>query len=99
MTIDEAIRMEETIVKDNERYVNLTRSNYAMPGTDKRKKEEKRVGECEEVIEEHRQLAEWLKELKEIKDVINAEGTWITDEDGDIMHVYLYEDFKEWQEE
>ena len=55
MTIDEAIRRCEEIVKENQRRADTL--SYDQPLLD-----------CVKCAEEHRQLAEWLKLLKRILD-------------------------------
>lgn len=58
MTIDEAIRHAEEVAE-----------NYEFISKDKETTEITKKG-CAECAEEHRQLAEWLRELKEAKKFI-----------------------------
>jgi hypothetical protein len=59
MAIDEAIKHAEEVVKGND---NLAEFYYKEPGRNKA------LGDsCRECAEEHRQLAEWLKELKQLR--------------------------------
>lgn len=58
-TLDEAIKHEEKIVADNEKFCKVAPNNCA---------------EAYHCAEEHRQLAEWLKELKELKQTNTAES-------------------------
>lgn len=53
MTLDEAIKHCEEVAEANEKMV-----EYDLAYTDEQKEE------CRECAEEHRQLAEWLRELK-----------------------------------
>ena len=63
MTIDEAIIHAEEIAEINENIAYNTDSENWMD-----------IAQCEKCAEEHRQLAEWLKELKKHQ--------WISVEDG-----------------
>ena len=62
MTLDEAIKHCEEVVEDYERHLKV----YENMDEDRPlfKEEE---NECKECASEHRQLAEWLKELKELR--------------------------------
>ena len=59
MTLDEAIKHAEEVIQikseDFEEYRKNDENNYI-------------IEKCAECIEEHRQLAEWLKELKQLKE-------------------------------
>ena len=55
MTLNEAIKHCEEVVKECERHI------YRYPD---------QLAYAEKCVEEHRQLAEWLKELKIIHDLI-----------------------------
>lgn len=61
-SLDEAIKHCEEVAEENEFDVKI----FSMPGESKIREE------CLECAEEHRQLAEWLKELKAYK--ANREG-------------------------
>lgn len=60
MTLDEAIKNEEEVVEGNE---HLAEFYYKEPGRNTALGDD-----CRELAEEHRQLAEWLKELKKYKE-------------------------------
>ena len=62
MTLDEAIKHAEEVAyqKDLESGFDTDNERYAM--TDKER------ADCKECAAEHRQLAEWLKELKQLKE-------------------------------
>ena len=58
MTIDEAIKHCEEVAQEKDKSVELYKAVKATEGL---------IVKCETCAEEHRQLAEWLKELKEYK--------------------------------
>ena len=60
-TLDEAIKHAEEVVEKNERLCKVMPEHSAN------------AFHC---AEEHRQLAEWLKELKELKQTNTAEWIW-----------------------
>lgn len=65
MTLDEAIRHAEEVAKENEeRHM----ENPSILGY------QEKFYDCKECAEEHRQLAEWLKELKERR---QHTGHWV----------------------
>ena len=67
MTIDETIYHAEKVAKQQiQRIYNL--SNITMFGNND--EDIKLIEDCEKCAEEHRQLAEWLKALKAVKDII-----------------------------
>lgn len=65
MTLDEAIKHAEEVAKEHERrlkvYENIDEDRPLF-------KEEE--NECKECAEQHRQLAEWLKELKHLRNIV-----------------------------
>lgn len=66
MTLDEAIRHAEEVAKENEEWY---MENPSILGY------QEKFYDCKECADEHRQLAEWLKELKSLKE--NKTGHWI----------------------
>lgn len=65
MTLDEAIKRCEEVIKGNENLIDIYRMNECYDSVDM----------CENCNKEHRQLAEWLKELRRYKELDNkAEG-------------------------
>ena len=62
MTLDEAIKHCEEVAEEYQ--ASIDSLDIVGKGLD----------ECEECAKEHRQLAEWLKELKAIKEVIDNQG-------------------------
>lgn len=66
MEIDEAIRHAEEVAEQNEKD-----GDYA-----KRRGFNIYSDECQKCAEEHRQLAEWLKELKALREQKRPRGTW-----------------------
>ena len=63
MTLDEAIRIEEETARRSENHLEYNRSH-------KGHEYEIAAGDCEQSMIYHRQLAEWLKALKAVKDII-----------------------------
>ena len=57
MTLDEAISHCEEVAEDNE--INAENQNPLFPNT---------IEQCKKCASDHRQLAEWLKELKTFKE-------------------------------
>ena len=57
MTIDEAIKHAEEVAEDKE--IDIENQDSLFPNN---------IKECKECAEEHRQLAEWLKELKRLRE-------------------------------
>ena len=67
MTIDEAIKHAEEIAEEKERSAKLhQRPNKNVKGSGKK------YNACIECASEHRQLAEWLKELKRDREILNG---------------------------
>lgn len=64
MTLDDAIKHAEEVAEKEEEHINKT---FATFGED-RVLFNKEENECKKCAEEHRQLAEWLKELKQFKE-------------------------------
>ena len=59
MTIDEAIQHAEEVAEEKE--IDIENQNPLFPNN---------IEECKKCAEEHRQLAEWLKELKLYREMI-----------------------------
>lgn len=73
MTLDEAIKHCEEAAEEN-----IKQAKHCSIFGDKQ------VGlECVECAEEHRQLAEWLRELKESRIVLDILGQFLVDADLD----------------
>lgn len=64
MTLDEAIKHEEEIVKEEQYEYQECVATHNMEG----------ATDCVKCAEEHRQLAEWLKELRVFK---SRKGQWL----------------------
>ena len=62
MTLDEAIKHCEEVAEEKEQSVDIQGTN------------QKWVDSCKECAEEHRQLAEWLKELKALREVCTSKA-------------------------
>lgn len=77
-TLEEAIKHCEEVAyqKDLESGFDTDYERYAM--TDKERTD------CKECAKEHRQLAEWLKELKESRMVLDILGQFLVDTDIDV---------------
>lgn len=60
MTLEEAILHCEEVAEINEDIAYNTENDNWMV-----------IGKCQKCAEEHRQLAEWLKELKKLREVLN----------------------------
>lgn len=87
MTLDEAIKHAEEVAEKYERHLKV----YENMGDDLFREEE---NECKDCADEHRQLAGWLKELKELReqepcedvisrravlDIVKFEENWLFD--------------------
>lgn len=68
MTIDEAIAHALEVAEKNE--VKAQKIGYQFLGTTK----DREATECRECAAEHRQLAEWLTELKQLKAIIAGDN-------------------------
>ena len=68
MTLDEAIKHAEEVANEKERLGAMGRGNpdKFAPSPE----------QCFKCAEEHRQLAEWLKELKAFREQKRPRGTW-----------------------
>lgn len=64
LSLDEAIRHAEEVAKENEEIALYTPVEMILP--------DRSIEECEKCAAEHRQLAEWLKELKLYKSAVEA---------------------------
>ena len=73
MTLDEAIKHEEEVMTEN---LEKTKSRNASDPI---------AINCSECAEEHRQLAEWLKELREIKNIVDSAEMIIEEEYGVVI--------------
>ena len=73
MTIDEAIKHCEEVAKIKEKQA------YEISMMDDNGVYHSEVDKCEECGKEHRQLAEWLRELKMLREVIDNKSFEITD--------------------
>lgn len=73
MTLDEAIKTEENITEENQRVVDTGDVTIDMLFCDDVEVKE-RLAYYQRRAEEHRQLAEWLKELKVFK---SRKGKWL----------------------
>ena len=71
MTLDEAIKHAEEVAEDKERNAGYF---YDKESASYKKK-------CCKCAEEHRQLAEWLKELKQLREQESKTGHWISLDD------------------
>ena len=92
MTIDEAIKHCEEVAEAEERSAKLhQRPDRGVKGSGKR------YLSCLECAAEHRQLAEWLRELKERREIQDILLQFIVDEEYDICCDELAEDEKEWE--
>ena len=65
MTLDETIKHCEEVAEEKDKSVELYKAVKATEGL---------ITKCETCAEEHRQLAEWLKELKAYKDYYDTPG-------------------------
>lgn len=72
MNLDEAIQHCEEVAETNER-ICATELRVGLPDIYKHKDEAKKCAS------EHRQLAEWLKELKAYKETWSKLGMWLAD--------------------
>lgn len=74
MTLDEAIKHAEEVAEEQEKAVkewheNQVRKCEVIPFTEM---DYTRENKCKECAEEHRQLAEWLKELKKYREWLES---------------------------
>ena len=65
MTLGEAIKHAEEVAKEKDKSVELYKAVKATEGL---------ITKCENCAKEHRQLAEWLKELKALREVCVSEA-------------------------
>lgn len=86
MTIDEAILHAEEVAKEQERQAEV------LADFDRRIELQ-----CLECASEHRQLAEWLRELKERREIQDILLQFIVDGETDICCDELAEDEEEWE--
>lgn len=78
MELEEAIRHCEEVAKENDDSAKEFYRVSKLKTHPDRKLAEDRYVECEKCADEHRQLAEWLKELREVYAML--EGCADTDE-------------------
>ena len=62
MTLEEAIEHAEKVAEENEKISLYTPVEYIPADLS--------IEQCQNCADDHRQLAEWLKELKVVKDLI-----------------------------
>lgn len=72
MTLDEAIKHAEEVAEEKEKYIK--RIYETLPAEERFLFSEEKNG-CKKCANEHRQLAEWLKELKKLKEQDSCEDT------------------------
>lgn len=72
MTIEEAIKHSEEVAEEKDKSVELYKAVKATEGL---------ITKCEKCAKEHRQLAEWLKELKQLRKQTQylEQGEWISE--------------------
>lgn len=85
MTLDEAIKHAEEVAEYNDKkaYDFKQLKDYGNP----RSTITSGADNCIECADEHRQLAEWLKQLKEIKRILDAPSY----EENGVTYSYCYE--------
>ena len=83
MTIDEAIRHCTEVAEENQRIVDtgvvFDDVTIDMLYCDDTEVIEEHLANYQKCASEHRQLAEWLKELKAYKETWNKLGMWLAD--------------------
>lgn len=81
MTIDEAIKHAKKVAEEQEKAAQEWHENQIRKCELIRfaEMDYTRENECKKCAEEHRQLAEWLKELKAYKEQEPKTGTWINE--------------------
>ena len=74
MTLDEAIKRAEEVAKEEEKAAKEWHENQVRKCELIRfaEMDYTHENECKKCAEEHRQLAEWLKQLKEVKRILDA---------------------------
>lgn len=79
MSLDEAIKHAEEVAEDKE--INVENQDPLFPND---------IEECKKCAEEHRQLAEWLKELKQYKEQEPCEDAISRSKvlDGKVIHQF-----------
>ena len=80
MTIDEAIKHCEEVTKDLTEEIETADTVMILDGFD--------VDSCKQCAADHRQLAEWLKELKELREenkVLISECDRLIKEKGELL--------------
>ena len=81
MTIDEAIQHCEEVAEKQEKESKEWRENQVRKCElfSFAEMDYTHENECKKCAEEHRQLADWLKELKAYKETWNKLGMWLAD--------------------
>ena len=79
MDLDSAIKHCEEVAKEQESHGYCDRSLCVIMDVNNATCDECEAVKCRECASEHRQLAEWLKELKAYKETWNKLGMWLAD--------------------
>ena len=75
MTIDEAIKHCEEVAEKNETKGKMIQNNFSKL----RREQKQEIDSCFECASEHRQLAEWLRELKKYRAIFEKVGKILAD--------------------
>jgi len=74
MTLEEAIKRAEEVAETNE---NIKEEDISLLYCDDTECIKNHLNSCKQYAEEHRQLAEWLKDYKRLKEQEPKVGKWI----------------------
>lgn len=92
MTLEEAIIHEEEVAEENEKNAkSYPRPDKSVKGSGRK------YNACIKCAAEHRQRAEWLRELKERREIQDILLQFIVDEEYEVCCDELAEDEKEWE--
>ena len=79
MDLDSAIKHCEEVAKEQESHGYCDRSLCVIMDVNNATCDECEAVKCRECASEHRQLAEWLKELKAYRETWSKLGMWLAD--------------------
>ena len=77
MTLDEAIKHCEEVAEESEYSAIMFKQKKEVSAFLEKAEAEKAENDCQQCAADHRQLAEWLKELKERRAADVKRGKWI----------------------
>ena len=85
MTLDEAIKHCEEVAEESEYSAIMFKQKKEASAFLEKAEAEKAENDCQQCAADHRQLAEWLKELKERRAAVVKRGRWLHFHDDGII--------------